>query len=205
MYHACRDLAHSRDLNDKASSGQCTTFKTKTRARIACLVDAYKAWHRYLPPDIRGESHPLSVEACLSEDVSKQALANGAGALDAEHAPLPLILLSIRSTNKTKRAIEHRAIKTNDPQFDDIRSNPPDDYRPTSEGLRKKFEEYFDMFLALLRPTDAPERYSAITDICAEAALSSKFNLTDAKGKATWYLFCVLHDLGLLAPGNFGK
>jgi len=92
-----------------------------------------------------------------------------------------------------------------DPQFDDIRSNPPDDYRPTSEGLRKKFEEYFDMFLALLRPTDAPERYSAITDICAEAALSSKFNLTDAKGKATWYLFCVLHDLGLLAPGNFGK
>ena len=114
MYHACRDLAHSRDLNDKASSGQCTTFKTKTRARIACLVDAYNVWHRTLPPDIRGESHPLSVEACLSEDVSKQALANGAGALDAEHAPLPLILLSIRSTNKTKRAVEHRAIKTNE-------------------------------------------------------------------------------------------
>ena len=101
--------------------------------------------------------------------------------------------------------MRHMSYFASDPHFDDIRSNPPDDYRPTSERLRKKFDEYFDMFLALLRPTDATERYSAITDIRAEAALSSKFNLTDAKGKATWYLFCVLHYEGLLAPGNFGK
>jgi len=101
--------------------------------------------------------------------------------------------------------MRHMSYFASDPQFDDIRSNPPDDYRPTSEGLRKKFDEYFDMFLALLRPTDATERYSATTDIRAEAALSSKFNLTDAKGKATWYLFCVLHAEGLLVPGNFGK
>jgi hypothetical protein len=114
MFHACRDLARSRDLNDKASSGQCTTFKTKTRARIAGLVNLYNAWHHTLPQGTGCEFHSLTVEACLSEDVSTQALENGAGAIDAEHAPLPLILLSIRSTDKSKRAREHRAIKTNE-------------------------------------------------------------------------------------------
>lgn len=84
--------------------------------------------------------------------------------------------------------------------FDDTHFNPPERYEPTATVLKKKFDAFLHVLIPLLRPTDNLDKYSGADDTREMRDLGGMFKLADPVGKATWYLFCVLHKEKLLDP-----
>ena len=106
---------------------------------------------------------------------------------------------TVPGTNKTRPYIHTDFMSGTDSDlFEDIRFNPPERYEPTATVLKKKFDAFLHVFIPLLRPTENPDKYSGAHDIREMRDLKDTFELTDPVGKATWYLFCVLHKEKLL-------
>ena len=84
--------------------------------------------------------------------------------------------------------------------FDDTHFNPPERYEPTATVLKKKFDAFLHVLIPLLRPTDNLDKYSGADDTREMRDLGGMFKLADPVGKATRYLFCVLHKEKLLDP-----
>lgn len=94
-------------------------------------------------------------------------------------------------------------------QFYAIRSRCYQRLAPTTQVLKKKFEEFLAMFVPLYRPTDAPDKYAGNEYIYDEWYLKESLDKllvskSESEKLATWYLFCVLHSSDVFAREKLG-
>lgn len=96
-----------------------------------------------------------------------------------------------------------------DRQFDEIRSTS-NQKSPTTQQLKKKFEEFLEIFVPLYRPVAAPAKYADLESITDQEGLRCDLeeklleSISTSERLATWYLFCALHDSGVFAREKLG-